>query len=66
MRVWGLLALLVACHDSVPPISLSGPPEVEPALRDLVELTPYDGLRIAAPGDGFSILCADYLKLHNC
>ncbi len=55
MRVWGLLALLVACHDSVPPIAISGPPEVEPALREVVELTPYDGLRIAPPGDGFSI-----------
>lgn len=54
MRAALLVVVLGACGETAVPISISGPPEVEPALRELVELTPYDGLRFGE-GEGFAI-----------
>lgn len=54
MRTALFLGLLAACSDAAVPISISGPTELEPALRELVELTPYDGLRFGGR-EGFAI-----------
>ncbi len=55
MRLPCVVILLAACSAPATPIAISGPPEIEPALRELVELTPYEGLRVGPPGDGFAV-----------
>ena len=49
-----IVVVVAACGESAVPISIESPPEVEPALRELVELTPYEGLRFGS-GEGFAI-----------
>src|SRR5687767_674507 len=63
-----LVLVLVACGAEAPaPITIVTTPVTDAALRDFVELTPYEGLKVGPPqADGFVIEVVDGEECREC
>ncbi len=67
MKHLALVVSLAACGSDPVPITIVAPAEVDDAMRELVALTPYEGLRVgAAPAAGLTIEVSIDLSCREC